>query len=211
MRRFASTLFPPVCVVCDRYADYFCSTCQDRIDFLYYQPQFSDLKDLVDELFILGFFTPPLSTTIKALKYQSLHPLGPILGDLLYRHLPFPNTLDFVTAVPLHPKRQRQRGYNQAELIARQLAAHLNLPYQPALLRQRHTQNLASTGSQQERAVLMTHIFIPNPAWETEVRGATVLVVDDVVTTGATLVACSQALKQSQAKTIFAVAVAHGG
>ncbi|MFH2118326.1 MAG: ComF family protein [Candidatus Paceibacterota bacterium] len=203
--------FPPVCVICDRYADYFCADCQDKIDFLYFQPRLPPIENLIEDIKILGFFVPPLSTVIKALKYQSLHQIGPVLGDLLYKHLQFPTKIDYVTAVPLHAKRLRWRGYNQAELIAQQLALNLKIPYRNFLARQRHTQNLASTASDQERLQLMTEAFTVPIRKQTLVSNKNILLVDDIVTTGATLAACATQLKKFGAKKIFAVTLAHEG
>ncbi|HCR81533.1 MAG: Phosphoribosyltransferase [Candidatus Pacebacteria bacterium GW2011_GWB1_47_8] len=209
LRKFLTIIFPQVCVACDREAHYFCRQCQDQIDFLYYQPRFKPLENLVDNTHVLGFFTPPLSTVIKALKYQSLHPIGSILGNLLYQHLPLPTNLDFVTAVPLHPKRFKQRGYNQAKLIAQQLANRLEKPYQPLLLRQRHTQNLASVTNDQERFQLMSNVFALNPNLQINLKRKNILLVDDVVTTGSTLAACATQLHQAGVGKISAVLVAH--
>ncbi|OGJ38009.1 MAG: hypothetical protein A2383_02870 [Candidatus Pacebacteria bacterium RIFOXYB1_FULL_39_46] len=204
-------IFPPVCVICDQYADYFCADCQDKIDFLYFQPNLPPIEGLIEEIKILGFFVPPLSTVIKSLKYQSLHSLGPILGDLLYKHLPFSNEIDCVTSVPLHTKRLRWRGYNQAELIAQQLALNLKIPYRNFLARQRHTQNLASTASDQERLQLMAEAFTVPVEQQSSIIGKNILLVDDVVTTGATLAACASQLRVSGANKVFAVTLAHEG
>lgn len=211
LHKLLSIFFPPVCVVCNRYANYFCDDCQDLIDFLYYRPKFANLKGVVDGLYVLGFYTSPLSKVVKALKYQSLSPIGPLLGDLLYKHLPLPAKIDCVTAVPLHPKRLKWRGYNQAELIAKQLAIRLNKPYQPLLVRQRHSQNLATTANDQERAQLIANAFAVNPAFQSNIQGKNILLVDDVVTTGSTLAACATQLRQVGAGKIFAAAVAHEG
>jgi ComF family protein len=178
---------------------------------LYYQPKFPLLKNLAEDTFILGFFTPPLSIAIKSLKYQSLHRIGPILGDLLYTHVWLPADIDCVTAVPLHPKRFRVRGYNQAELIARQLAQRLGKPYEKLLVRQQHTQNLASTESEKERFRLMKNAFRVNPFYSGEIRGKNILLIDDVITTGSTVAACATALKKIGANKIYAAALAHEG
>lgn len=211
LRLLALKFFPQVCLNCDRYAPFLCQQCRDELDFLFFQPRFSLLENVVEKIFILGFFTPPLSTLIKALKYQSLWPIGKLLGNLLYQHLQLPPKLDYATAIPLHAKRRQERGYNQAELIARQLAAKLNVPYRELLIRQYHTQNLASTASSDERFKLIQDVFKINPKYVTLIKGKKVLLVDDVVTTGSTLAAAAKKLKTAGSAVVFPVAVAHEG
>lgn len=202
-------LFPPICLSCNRYAVYLCEQCEDQIDFLYYEPQFPLFENLIDRVLVLGFFVPPLSSLIKTIKYQSISEAAPVIGNLLYQHLKFPVNIDCVTAVPLHPKRQRWRGYNQAELIARQLAKRLNKPYLQLLLRKHHTQNLASTKTSQERFRLIENTFVLNEPLKKQCKGKNILLVDDVITTGSTLAACAQVLKKAGALAITATAVAH--
>jgi ComF family protein len=210
-RKLLDLLFPPVCLHCNQYASYLCEQCQDQIDFLYYEPKLPAFENLIDRVLALGFFTPPLSTVIKAAKYQSISEAARALGDSLYRHLTFPQDIDCITAVPLHPKRQRWRGYNQAELIGRQLALRLNKPYLPLLVRQHHTQNLASTHGHTERTALMENAFALNSRFEQKIKGKHILIVDDVITTGSTMAACAHVLKSAGAKILTATAAAHEG
>ena len=108
--------------------------------------------------------------------------------------------------VPLHPSRLRERGYNQAAMIAQPLAKRLHLPVGPVLLVRTRPRPDKLLLSRRER-------------WET-VRGAyatrtgarvdnlRVLLIDDVFTTGATLDACSKALKEAGAKAVYGLTVA---
>ncbi len=208
-RKLIHFVFPPVCVVCEKYADYFCDECQDQIDFLFFEPQFEQLDVLIDEIKTLGFFLPPLSTVIKALKYQELQPIGKILGDLLYKHLTFPKNLDFVTEVPMHPKRLKWRGYNQAELIAKQLAEKLNTAYAPLLIRTKHTKNLAKATTDEERHQLIGDSFAINHIYQNQISGKNILLVDDVITTGSTLGACATVLRQHQPNSVSACTAGH--
>ncbi len=111
--------------------------------------------------------------------------------------------MDLITSVPLHLTRQRERGYNQAELLARHLARLRDLPYVTVLARTRATEQQVGLDGMQRRAnVSNAFSAIPQP-----VTGKNVLLVDDVSTTGATLDACAQALFQANARTVYGLTV----
>ncbi|MEM1217235.1 MAG: phosphoribosyltransferase family protein, partial [Bacteroidota bacterium] len=101
-------------------------------------------------------------------------------------------TVDAIVPVPLHPKRQHQRGYNQAEAFGRGLAQALNIPQWPRVL-QRLTHGISQTKmTQQQRLQNTDSVYVL--AEENQISGQHILLVDDVLTTGATLEACAQEL-----------------
>jgi ComF family protein len=112
---------------------------------------------------------------------------------------------DLVSFVPVHADRARQRGYDQAELIARSAARHLGLPFAPLLARRRATIAQFDLDRRDRAANVEGAFAVVGP---TNPRGAWVLLVDDVVTTGATLAACATALETAGALAVSAVTVA---
>ena len=111
--------------------------------------------------------------------------------------------IDAVVPVPLHPRRERQRGYNQAAPVAKTVARRLGVPYRPELLRRvRATPPQASLDKEQRARNLLG-------AFEAKgtVSGA-LLLADDVTTTGATFEAAARALRDAGARTVFALAIA---
>lgn len=116
--------------------------------------------------------------------------------------------IDWVLPVPLHASRMRHRGYNQAALLASALARRFGLPTRGDVLRRNRptpTQTRLSAGA---RRANVLHVFtVEQPAW---VRGRTILVVDDVMTTGATLDEVARSLKRAGAWRVWALAVARG-
>jgi len=108
-----------------------------------------------------------------------------------------------VTAVPLHRTRLRERGYNQAEAIAEALADTIGAPFVPDMLaRVRDTRAQSALGPRARRANVRGAFRLARPAW---VRGRDVLVVDDVLTTGATMAECLTTLGAEGARTAGAV------
>jgi ComF family protein len=114
---------------------------------------------------------------------------------------------DRLLPVPLHPRRQRRRGFNQAALLARRLAARLGLRLEPAaLVRRRHTPAQRRRDSRAERLRNVHGAFaVRRPE---RVAGLALCLVDDVVTTGATLTACADALLAAGARSVRAVTLA---
>ena len=114
--------------------------------------------------------------------------------------------VDAVVPVPLHPNRRRERGYNQSELVADGIARLGERPAFPhALARVVDTPHQTRSGREQRLAAVKDAFA---PAIPSQIRGRTILLVDDVVTTGATLSACAAALKAAGAARILAFAVA---
>lgn len=144
----------------------------------------------------------PIGDAIRNLKYARKTYLADILGDLL----PFDETIGagWIIPVPLHPKRLSMRGFNQSELLAEALSGRTGVPVQKDLLvRTIHTDPQAGL-SGKERRNNLKGAFSCRKA----LTGETVLLVDDVITTGSTLSACAEALKKSGIRKVFACTVA---
>ena len=146
---------------------------------------------------------------ITLLKYEPIAPLGAWFAGRLAEmlHAEFKDLpADIVVPVPLHPARQRERGYNQAELIARPLARLLRLPFRSALLVRTRPRPDKLKLSLHERWETVRGAFAARPG--SQVDNLRVLLVDDVMTTGATLDACARALRGASASEVFGVTVA---
>jgi len=148
----------------------------------------------------------PVSTAIHALKYNHQTRLADVLGNLLAQALQDAQwPVDVVCAVPLHPKRLRERGYNQAALLAGVVAQSQHWSFVPqALSRVRETASQVHLNAQ-ERQANMAEAFAADPRL---VAGKSVLVIDDVLTTGATLSACAESLRAAGATRLYGAAVA---
>ena len=113
---------------------------------------------------------------------------------------------DVVVPVPLHQDRERQRGYNQAGLISKPLARKLGLPHKAVLLMRTRPRPNKQVLSLEERWESVRGAFATRPG--SQVDNKRVLLVDDVMTTGATLDACARALLESGAKSVLGLTIA---
>ena len=113
--------------------------------------------------------------------------------------------VDLVTAVPLSTARMRERGYNQAAMLAFPLALSLGTPYRPGCLK-RVRETLTQVGlTRTERRDNVSGAFRAAPVL---VKGKCILVVDDVTTTGSTISACAEALLEGGASEVYVVTLA---
>lgn len=133
-------------------------------------------------------YDPAAARVVHALKYEERPGLAAALGGEMALALPPGYRPDLVLDVPLHRTRRRERGYNQAALLADAIAGALAAPrLEGALTRVRPTRTQARLGPAERRANLAGAFRVDRPA---ALAGRSVLIVDDVITTGATLEAC---------------------
>ena len=156
-----------------------------------------------------GIYEDGLRKAILILKWERMEPLGEWFAEKLTELIEREGetlAADVVVPVPLHHERERERGYNQAGLISKPLARKLSLPHKAVLLmrtRPRPNKQILST---EERWESVRGAFATRPG--SQVDNKRVLLVDDVMTTGATLDACARALLESGAKSVLGVTVA---
>jgi ComF family protein len=157
----------------------------------------------------LGTFTDPLKGLIHQLKYNQRWPLAEVLADRLLeqeRVKALLSEAEVIVPVPLHRLRQIARGYNQAEVIARRIAARRGLPLRRPVIRLRNTDSQTNMTSAAQREENMRDAFaLLSPRG---VRGKHVVVVDDVMTTGATLKAFARALRPAKPASLCAIVLA---
>jgi ComF family protein len=158
----------------------------------------------IKALVSIGVHDGPLRATIHALKYEKNRQAAVILGKLLAeRVIPQEWPFDIVIPVPLHVKRLKERGYNQAKLIAEALASHLETSVVADGLQKILATETQVGKSAQQRRTNVESAFSVNPAIASSLDQSSILLVDDVCTTGATLEACADALLQAGAHTVY--------
>lgn len=207
------TLWPARCVGCAVAGNNLCDTCRHTL------PNAPTIRALTDGIRIISggpIAHPLLAQAIWRMKYRGVHTLAvPLAHWLTDTVATTPETLRLVrpsaliVPVPLHASRFRERGYNQAELLARAIAGIIAMPCAPnTLSRVRHTASQVETADRIGRLENMREAFVcTEPA---AVRGRAILLVDDVCTTGATLQDCARALRAAGASSITALTLARG-
>ena len=154
-------------------------------------------------------FGPQARGVIHAFKYADQPYLSSYLAGWMNKEwdkYPDLKEAQLILPVPLYKKKQRQRGYNQSELLARELAKLRNLPLDTAsLIRSRNTPSQTKLGREGRLQNMSGAFSCVSPA---AVKGKIVLLIDDVATTGASLEGCAEALKAAGAKKVIAYTLA---
>jgi len=194
-------LSPPACAACDQPTpsrQVFCASCAATIVRDEYR---------ADGMIAFARFGGAVAMALKRFKYEERADLARPLGHLLRRAVVDADVhADVVVPVPLHPRRLAERGYNQSALLARAVAEQLEVPFAPrALERRRQTAQQARLG-RAERLVNMVEAFDVRD--KRAVQSRIVLLVDDVLTTGATLLACREALERAGAADVKSLCLA---
>ena len=193
-----------LCARCGRFAEgeikhaFTCSVCMSM------PPAFDTARSA-------GRYSFELRDLVHLFKYGGSTWLASDLADLLEgcvsAHFP-PHDIDVVLPVPLHPLRLRERTYNQSALLAEELAKRLDRRFDDrSLARIRQTETQTHFNAKERRKNMAGAFSVVRPEW---IRKRTVLLVDDVMTTGSTFDACAHALKQAGADVVWAVSLARG-
>ena len=217
-------IYPPVCFTCDHLLTHdeerVCLRCWQS--FTKIHPHDATWKEISSKFQAEGFVEDILSCflfekegalqqVIHLLKYQGMKSLGVQLGrDIGKRMQTNPGfcNADYLVPVPLHKLKARERGYNQSEFLCKGIGEITNIPIHAHLLtRTKYTQSQTKLTIDQRRKNV-GDAFRLNPKLCSSVKGRTFILVDDVITTGSTLNACTKVLASNGAKNVFVASVA---
>jgi len=158
-----------------------------------------------DAAYSFGSYDGPLQKLIQLFKYSKVESLAGPLSRFFLQSLPFGENFDVIMPMPIHWRKRWERGFNQAELLARPVARRYGLKLSHNLRRTRYTKAQAGLNEKQRQENLKDSLIVKRPA---EIAGKRVLLIDDVFTTGATLRAAAAALKASGAARVTALTLA---
>ena len=143
---------------------------------------------------------------LHQLKYKNDLGMGDILGQKCAHFMKSLSwSIDIISSVPLGKRRRKERGYNQAALIAYPMALLLNTPYESNIVKRVKETHSQIDYSADQRKENMQNAFISN---SNVIRGKNILIVDDVITTGSTMDSCADALLRGGANNVYGLSVA---
>lgn len=197
-------VFPAMCMQCGRVDAQFCDVCLHELENTPVTIQLSDF-DALDGLISTGIHDDILQSVVQALKYNRALHTAPTLAQRMTTALTSQDwQFDIIVPVPLHTQRLRERGYNQAKVIADALANKLDLPCESAALQKTEDTRSQVGLNRQERIQNVGAAFMAD---RTIIMGRALLLVDDVYTTGATLNACAAIARQAGASQVYGITV----
>lgn len=213
-------IFPERCLSCGKNGSTLCPKCIRKLPRLpapYSSRQAGGFSPEKNTLVLLNYGDKNVKRAIWLFKYRNKRALAGVFAEIIHNSL-FEElselslmknfTSPLLVPIPISAKRFRERGYNQTELMARELARLGNLELGIGiLLKSRHTESQVKTRNKADRLKNLRGSFVvKNPE---AIRGRSIILLDDVITTGATLSEARNTLKKAGAKHILSVAVAH--
>ena len=222
---FLDLIFPRNCPLCKQalfdFEPCLCTVCQGMLPRANFHLRSLDneltskLQGLIPVHRVMAFlrFTKKgkSQALLHLLKYRNKPEIGEELGRLYGLSLAqngFSGLWDVLVAVPLHPLKKSRRGYNQSECFARGLSQSLGIPVQELLERRKNT-DTQTNKSRLERLNNVERVFVMQEG--VHASGLRILLVDDILTTGATLCAAAQTLLEGGAKHVDLATIAAGG
>lgn len=206
---------PPACAGCSVEGVAFCSSCRSALEIRLALPPGvpiglpAALPMPLAQLEWCAPFSGPVRSALHGLKYAGERRLArPLAAAVAARWKAAGAGGELLVPVPVHAERARRRGYDQAVLLTAEAAAQLRIPWLAALERRRNTAPQFDLGRRARRTNVAGAFELRGPLQAASVRGRWIVLVDDVVTTGSTLVACAETLYSAGAAAVSAVTVA---
>lgn len=229
-RHFLDLLFPSHCAGCDGEGAVLCAACEAGLSFI--PPSCFVCKKLVPahrtvpagrtckpcrkKSRLYGFVSPfsydagPIKNLLHDLKYRRVRSNAEILAALLYRAIAYHGVLlsrdALIIPIPLHPSRERTRGFNQSFLIARSFGEKIGIPVRNDILQKIKRTKAQIALAREERLKNMDGVFAVSDT--SAIKDKTIILLDDVKTTGATLEEAARVLRAAGAKRIWALTIA---
>lgn len=226
-RGLKEIFFPSICFSCDKKIreGFLCAGCSSKITFLHpplcnycAKPVAGNKTGLcIDclhgkhhyaKLFCAAVYREPLENLIHLFKYKNCDYLAELFTGLIAAHLEKTGfqaaDYDFVTAVPMHPSKLKERGYNQAGLLAKDIANYFKIPLKDGIIYETKEKASQARLKKNERVKNVAGCF----AAQGKLDGPKIIIIDDIFTTGSTVNECARVLKEAGAQSVTVMALA---
>lgn len=220
IKSLAGLLFPKFCVGCKNPGGLLCEHCLLKVQFIYEQccpacqhPSIGGLTHPrckspwgVDGLASIAYYRGPIRTLIRQLKYTGATVTSELIEQLIVEYQKHETIIlppAIITAIPLDKQTLKSRGFNQSEIVAQILSQKIGYPYVPSILQRQRKVVSQTKLSKDERRQNMQDAFSLAPDVVHTIKSSTIIVVDDVFTTGATLREAAKVLKRAGAAQVY--------
>lgn len=210
LKKIINLLFPQKCMFCQRITEgeFICFSCRGTLP---YRDAFVEGVSCADAVYAPLRYRKPVTEAIHRFKFSGqsflAEPFGELIADCLRQQLR--HGVDLVTWVPVNRFRKRRRGYDQAQLLAEQVAKALALPCCPTLVKQKNIAPQFTMADEKSRRENVENVY--GFSRKSDVTGKRVLLIDDIITTGATLSVCCEALLRAGSSGVVCAAIAKAG
>lgn len=217
-------LYPRLCFSCEKKIStgYLCLECQDRIEYLVPPlcricssplrqenrslcPNCAKKDSPLKKAVSITAYKEPMVRLLHLFKYKNYDYLGEFFSHLMIRHLLKIkldlSSYELIVPVPMRPFKRKERGYNQAKLLAKQISNHFQIPLRDDIIYQKKNKPSQTKLRKHQREEAMEGIFEAKE----DLKDKNVVLIDDILTTGSTLRECALALKERGAKQIIAI------
>lgn len=196
-------LFPEFCVGCGKLNTLLCNKCYETLEFVQFKIEAQNICKKLDSITCCCYYDKISKNLIHQLKYNGVINIGQVIAHIIYYNSNLPK-YDLITFVPMHKKKTKLRGFNQAKVIALKLGKLTKTPVAELLIKTKNTKSQMSLGKKSNRQKNISNsIEINNKIDKLAIKKyKSILIVDDVFTTGTTLNYCAKILKNCGFKEI---------
>lgn len=219
---FLDFIYPPFCLACEIKLDSNAPVCESCWETLQKRSRirrhtgddFTYLEDplYMDDVITFWEYSTVIERLIHSVKYEGFKRLGRLLGILAAECLLeglSPRKADMIIPVPLHPVRQRERGFNQSRIYAEQISQYADIPMNPKILhRIRYTKTQTELTASERQSNMRDAFKVTSSS---EIQDKTVILIDDVITSGATINSCAKACLTAGARSVIGIGLARPG
>ncbi len=209
LTKLLQLIYPPRCAFCGKVTangEEICTSCEKELPYIPLEEQLRPLPGINGCCSPLSY-QDTVRESLHRYKFKGKNAYFRTYGKLVAKCVDENHvSCDIISCVPLSKKRLRKRGYNQSELIARKMAELLQLTYRPVLKKVRNNPAQSGTAGKKQRRENVQGVYEIHPA--ADIAGKSILLVDDIVTTGATLQECARVLTEHGAAQVWAATLA---